>query len=736
MTDSHLEIHEVDEILEQAKQLHRKGKRDEANLVYVQVLHQFPENVEALRLRAVVCLEQGDTENTEMLLKNAIRLDPDNAQIHNNFGSLYHNQKKYHLAVRHFDKALELDKGFSHAASNLGNALQALGETQRAIRAYEKALEIEPRLAPAWNNLGTLLNKLNRTDDAEKLFHKALSINPKYKDAWNNLGICYDNKGRTIQALKAYEKALELDSNYSLALNNKGNLLLRQNRSEEALVCFEAATKANRNVAEAWNGCGYAHKNLGQLQQAVNCFKKSIALNREYAEAWNNLGLTYADQGLLDDALDAFRTALKICPTYVACHSNLLLFLNYLPGLHEKTLFEAHVNWAATHQKYAEGNQFTRRTDFSRPIHIGFVSADFCRHPISYFLLPVLRNLSADKFRIFCYSNSVLEDDLTMMVKKYCHAWRSIVDQSDQELAQSIRQDRIDVLFDLSGHTSRHRLTAFSLQPAPLQLSWLGYPHTTGLESIDYVLSDSICLPDFLHWQYSEKVAFLPNSRCCYEAPLYAPAINDLPALKNGFITFGSFNNPVKINEKSIAMWSDILHRCNKSVLALSWKTLSDASIADSILNRFENHSIESERIKMLGGTRKHKQVFSDYLQIDIALDTYPFSGGLTSCEAMWMGVPVVSLAGKRPASRQSASMLAEIELDELVNFSPSDYCDCAVNLANNTKKLANIRKSLRSRMLNSTLCDEERFTFDFEKTVTELFLKKQKELSNPVQSE
>ena len=579
------------------------------------------------------------------------------------------------------------------------------------------------------------MNRLHRRNEAEKLFHKALSIDPKYKDAWNNLGICYANSGHVELAFKAYEKALGLDKHYSLALNNKGNLLLRQNYPADALRCFETATEANANVAEAWNGCGYAHKNLGNLQKAVRCFRKAIELKHDFAEAWNNLGLTYADQGRLDDALDAFRSALEIRPNYVQCHSNLLLYLNYSPDIHEKTLFEAHTNWAAAHQHYPPLNaDFTARADIHQPIRVGFVSADFCRHPISYFLLPVLRNISGDRFRVTTYSNNLVDDDLTAVARKHVQQWRQVADLSDHELARQIRDDEIDVLFDLSGHTSGHRLRMFSLKPAPLQITWLGYPHTSSLDSMDYLLSDSVCLPDFLHWQFTEKICFLPHSRCCYAAPDYAPPVNPLPAQQNGFVTFGSFNNPVKLNDKTIALWSDILHRCKNSILVLSWKTLADASIANRLLDNFKKYAIDAGRITLLGETRPHAQVFTDYQNIDIALDTYPFSGGLTSCEAMWMGVPVVTLAGKKPASRQTAGMLAEIGLDELVSFSPGDYTDVAVGLAGNLKKLAMMRESLRTMMLDSTLCDAEAFTEDFENTLTKLFVRKQEQLKQSAQ--
>ena len=729
MAQNHIPRHQISEVLEQAKHLHRKGKSEEANTVYLQILDDYPDNVEALRLRGVYCLENSQLARARRLLEKAHGIEPQNAAILNNLGSLEFTCEDFQAAVQRFSKALEHNPRLAAAANNLGNTHQQLGEFDRAIRAYEQALSVNPEFDVAWGNLANLMCRIGHRSSAINLFNKALTINPGNRDAWNNLGICYSNSNQPQKALYAYNKALELDPKYALALNNKGNLLLLWNQAGEALDCFKAAAAANDQVAEAWNGCGYAEKLLGHLQEATRYFKKSIDLRPDFAEAWNNLGLTFADQGQLDNALDAFRNALKIKPGYAECHSNLLLYMNYHAEIHERTLYDAHVNWAASHQNFPDDICFSPRQDFSQAIRLGFVSGDFCRHPVSYFLLPVLRNLSPDVFEITCYSNNPREDDLTAIIKKHSQHWRDISSLNDQEAVGQVRRDGIDVLFDLSGHTSRNRLMLFSMRAAPLQISWLGYPHTSGLDSIDCVLSDSICLPDFLHWQFSEKIGFMPNSRCCYEAPLYAPAVGPLPARENGYITFCSFNNPVKLNDKTVALWSNILQRCENSKLVLSWKTLQDRSIKNRITEMFAAFGIDQGRIEMLVGDRKHQQVFADYNAVDIALDTFPFSGGLTSCEALWMGVPVVTLAGKKPASRQTAGLLAEINLDELINFTPSDYADCAVSLALDTGRLANVRDSLRSRMLLSTLCDEEQFTVDFEQTVSRLFMKKQSEL-------
>lgn len=723
MSDNVIEKNQLASLLNSAKSLHRLNKSDEANRIYIQILEQYPGDVEAMRLRAIVYMEKGYYPIAEEFLLQALSLEPKNPSIYNNLGSLYFSQKDTDKAIKHFEHALSINPQFSQAANNLGNVWQDLGHTEKAITAYEQALASNPELSAAWNNLGNTLSRCNRSIDASKLFLKALEIDPNYKDAWNNLGISYATQGLKPQALHAYNRALELVHNDALTLNNKGNLLLGNN-NQEALICFETSTRVNGMLPESWNGCGFAYKQLGRLKEAERSFRKSIELQHNYAEAWNNLGLTLAEQGNLDDALSAFCSALEIRPSYSECHSNLLLFLNYHPDLHAQTLHDAHRNWAAAHQLYPiEGSgRIDVKYDNSK-IRIGFVSADFCRHPIGYFLQPLLKHLNKKKFEVTCYSNTPHNDDMTATLKEHCQHWSAINSTNSLALADKILEDRIDILIDLSGHTNGNKLEVFSLRPAPIQISWLGYPCTTALDNMDYYLSDDICLPEYTHWQFTERVLTMPNSRCCYSPPVYAPAINELPALKNQYITFGSFNNPVKLNTQTFQLWSDILKRSPQSILVLSWKTLSDSSIANNIHRQFAKLGINHSRIILLGGQRKHEQVFRDYQNIDIALDTFPFSGGLTSCEALWMGVPIVTLAGKRPASRQTAGLLSEIHLDSLVNFSMTDYVDCVLDLAVDRAKLSMLRKSLREKMLQSTLCDAERFSKDFEAVMSRVYL-------------
>ena len=726
MPKSHNASH-VRNRLEQAKRLHRCGRREEAATIYRDILAIEADHAEAHRLLGVVMLEEGNTDLAAPLLQQAYALAPENPAVYNNLGSLALRVDKAAEAEAHFRSALMLDAKFVPALCNLANLLQKLGKLPAAAELYQKALEIEPDTAALWNNLGNLYSRLGQYDLALGLISKALKLDPDYAEAHANTGLCYFGLGDYTAALEYGLRSLSLRAGHAGTLNNCGNALLKLNRGDEALAMFRAAQRADNELAEAANGAGLACRMEGRPAEAIVHFRRALALRPDYAAAWNNLGLASADAGLAGDALAAFRKALAVDPAYQSCHSNLLFCMNYQDDINPRTLAEAHENWGIMHQHYADAQHVPElHYQAERPIRIGLVSADFCRHPVAYFLLPVMRQLSSRGFQCYAYSGTAVTDDMTLALRAHATEWREVSGLTDQPLFDQIREDEIDILLDLSGHTSGNRLRCFSLRPAPLQLSWLGYPHSTGVEAMDYIISDAISLPQYLHWQFSERILFLPSVRCCYAPPDYAPDVGPLPADENKGITFGSFNNPVKLSDRTLSLWAETLHQIEGSRLVLSWKSLDEPSVAEALYQRFKKQGIAPSRLILLGGKRQHEQVLEDYRMIDVALDTWPFSGGVTSCEALWMGVPVVTMAGKLPASRQTAGFLAALFLDELICFSPQDFVSCASKLALNREKLRELRQSLRARMRTSPLCHEEHFGAELADTLRNLVIEHQ----------
>jgi predicted O-linked N-acetylglucosamine transferase (SPINDLY family) len=358
---------------------------------------------------------------------------------------------------------------------------------------------------------------------------------------------------------------------------------------------------------------------------------------------------------------------------------------------------------------------FKNTPEPERRLRVGYVSGDFKQHPVGFFLAPVLANHDPDAVEIYGYSNSLKNDWLTQQLRERCTQWRSLVGLSNSAAASLIAADGIDILVDLSGHTAENRLEIFARKPAPVQVSWLGFWGTTGLSTIDYLLSDTTTIPDGEEQYYSETVFRLPDNRFCYAPPYYAPApATTAPCLKNGYVTFGSFNNLMKIGPDVIQLWARLLQANPGARLLLKWGTLADNVVRENLLSMFAAHGVAPERV-VLRPQSPHPEMLDEYADIDIALDPFPFSGGLTSCEAMWMGVPVITLPGKRAVSRQTLGFLRGIGLPELAASSADEYVRIATELATDQPRLTELRRTLRRRMAASPLCDGYAFTRNLE---------------------
>jgi len=357
------------------------------------------------------------------------------------------------------------------------------------------------------------------------------------------------------------------------------------------------------------------------------------------------------------------------------------------------------------------------RSDYSEPVvprerkrlRVGFVSADLGRHPVGYFLIGVLENIGSESLETICYSDGLRKDDLTHRLQRAATHWRDTIGISDEQLSERIRTDRIDILFDLAGHTAHNRLLVFARKPAPLQVTWAGYVGTTGLKSIDCLLADRFEVPPGSERHYQEWVLRMPDGYVCYDPPVYAPPVAQLPALDRKQVTFGCFNNPAKITPQAIEVWARILHRLPTARLVLKFKGWNDHGIARRFAETFAAHAIDPGRLELLGYS-PHVELLAEYNRIDLALDPFPYCGGLTTCEALWMGVPVVTCPGETFASRHSLSHLSNVGLTETIAHNLDEYVELAVAIAGDLPRLAALRAGLRQRMAASPLCDGNRF--------------------------
>ena len=392
-------------------------------------------------------------------------------------------------------------------------------------------------------------------------------------------------------------------------------------------------------------------------------------------------------------------------------HSNLLLFEQYQSGVTLEGLARSHADWDQCH---AVGHRPTGKPpnidrDPERPLRLGFVSPDLRRHPVGYLLAGALEGLRLHPGNRICYHNWGVRDDLSDRLSAAADEWHDVLELDDDELAAKIRADRIDILFDLAGHTSGHRLLVFARRPAPIQASWIGYVGTTGLSTMDYLIADRYHVPAGAEAHYRETVLRMPDGYVCFDPPAEAPPVGPLPAFERGQVTFGSFNIVAKLTPEVVATWAQILRRVPGSRLLLVSVALGGAVVARRIEDAFVAAGADRGQLE-LRGPQSRRDLLAAYNSIDLALDPFPYSGGVTTCEALWMGVPVVTCPRETFASRHSLSHLSTVGLAGTVAEDPRDYVELAVRLAANLPHLAALRAGLRAQMAHSPLCDGERF--------------------------
>ena len=476
-----------------------------------------------------------------------------------------------------------------------------------------------------------------------------------------------------------------------------------------------------------WSGplinLGNVAKGGDRLAEATRLYRRALVDEPASAFAFNNLAITLRDQAELPQAIFAYRCALAIDPRAAATESNYVQALQFDPSLSDTAISAAHRRWDTRHAN-AYSNEPAPAADCvdpKRPLRIGYVSADFRRHPVGIFLQPVLEAHDRSAVWVACYATKEADDEVTTGLRHAADAWFDVQDLDDEKLAERIRADRIDILVDLSGHTAYNRLLVFARRPAPVQATWLGYFDTTGMSAIDYMITDAWEVPPGHESRFSEHVVRLSAGRFAFRPPAYAPPVAAPPCMRTGKITFGSFNNLGKLTEPTIRLWSKILSAVDHSRLLLKWSSLADPAVAASIRERFSRHGISPERIELRGASA-HPTMLAEYGDLDIALDPFPFSGCLTTVEALWMGVPVVSLEGGRPVSRQSAAILQRLDLDDLVAIDEADYERRSMELATSPDRLTALRNDMRRRMKESTLLNGRAVTASLESAYREMW--------------
>ena len=567
------------------------------------------------------------------------------------------------------------------------------------------------------------LYRHNLLAEAKTLCQQVSQVDQMDGDVWAMLSAINGRLGLLDEAELCGTRAATLQPGNFDAHYNLGCAQLALDKMECAIASFRSCLAIRPDHAKAYVGLGNAYAFLGSLQQAVDAYEKVLATTPNAAGVHSNLGNVLADQGRIDEAVEHWQYALTLNPNSPGIHSNLLLSLNYQLKDPE-WIFQEHLKWA---EKYASSAvELTRRPiapDPERQIRVAYVTPDLRNHSVAYFIEPILANHSRTRFKIFCYMETASPDETTRRLLGMVDHWRSTGRLSDEEFARMIQDDEIDILVDLAGHTAHNRLPVFARKPAPLQITYLGYPNTTGMAAMDYRITDAWADPlgqtEHLH---AETLLRLPLGFLCFLAPAESPPINPLPALTAGYVTFGSFNYIAKITPATLALWAKVLRGVPESRLILKNKSFSDIATRERHYKMLAGQGILADRVELIGLTPSKAEHMAVYGRVDIALDTYPYNGTTTTCDTLWMGVPVVTLAGGTHVSRVGVSLLSQVGLSELIAHSEQEYVDIAINLATNIKHLSGLRIGLRDRMANAPLCDGKSITDTLEQQYREVW--------------
>jgi protein O-GlcNAc transferase len=573
---------------------------------------------------------------------------------------------------------LARDVGNAAALSLLGLLHCRRGRTDEGIEMLRRACELQPDAPESLHNLAYVLGIRGHHAEAAGLLERSLQLRPAQPQVLYNLGVARERAGQLAQAERAYREAIALTPDCVEAHNGLGNVLRRCGRNEDAVNCHRAAIRVRPDFADAYAGLAHACGELGRQSEATAC-------RRRYAE---------------------------LRPDSAGAGSDLLYNLHYDPAVSPQEMFEEHRRWARRHADPLTAHAVPHHNDRDphRKLRVGYVSADFRAHPVARFQEPVLAHHDREAFEVFCYSDVQRPDAVTERLRSYADVWRDTHGLSDEQLAEQVREDRIDVLVDLAGHAAGNRLLAFARRPAPVQVTCNGYIDTTGMAAMDYRLTDALHdLPGISDRFHTERLVRLPACNWCYRPDDDRPPVSPSPCLSAGFVTFGSLNKFYKATPPMLDLWARILPEVpgSRLVLVVQGGDQANPSVRQSIVDR----GLSAGRLDVLEKARSRREYLERFGRIDVALDTFPFNGITTTCDALWMGVPVVSLAGQTHVSRAGLSILMTVGMGELVATTPDEYVQCATQLAADAGRLSSLRAGLRQRMDRSPLRDESAYT-------------------------
>ena len=650
----------------------------------------------------LACLVLADGEAARGALEHADRLLPGNGEVLDHLGCAWNMLGRYSEAAAVFARSRAADPGRAESWINIGKNLRDMGDKEGAVAAYRQAIEMNPALASAQNNLAVTLCEIGRPAEALELLDRALLVVPDEGWVHVNRGNVLKEMKRFSDAVAAYDRALQIDPNMSEGWNNLSDALQLSGDNPQAVAAAERALALAPEDPEVMNTLGTLYALAKRPQEAELMLRRALAIRPDNAVYWLNLGNALP---AVEGKVACMKKALELRPGFEQAQSNLVFNLNYLPDLTPGDLLREARRYGelVASRVQAKTHWVNDRTP-DRGLRIGLVSADLCQHPVTYFLEATLMAAREKDFVWIAYSGAEKEDEVTARIRTCFDEWRDARQMTDNDLIQQIIDDRIDLLIDLSGHTAGHRLPVFAAKPAPVQATWLGYVGTTGIDAIDYLIADPHVLPLGEASQSCEQPWRLPECYMSFTRPPFTLELSEPPLLKNGYPTFGCFNNLFKVNDRVLDLWARVLLEVPDARLLMRAKQFSDAAVYQHVLSRFTRVGIDAARLEFGGSLSSREAGMAEYARIDIALDPFPYTGATTSVEALWMGVPVLTLKGDRFIARVGESFNRNLGLDDWIAPDADDYVRRAARLCRDTDTLKRLRRSLRERGAASPL--------------------------------
>ncbi|MHB1239681.1 MAG: tetratricopeptide repeat protein [Gammaproteobacteria bacterium] len=594
----------------------------------------------------------------------------------------------------------------------LARVNERLGEMEEVERCWREVLRLRPADRDAHYSIGVVCFHQDRLDEARAAFEQVLASTPSYAPAQLNLALVHMRQGQLRLGELLLRRAIRENPVWPEAYSNLGSVLWQLGVFDEAERSYRRAIELRPEYTVAYNNLAAFVSSRGRLTEAAQLYGRALSIRDDLLDAHYNLGVVLLQMGRAPEAVTAFRNVLSRNPAFSMAHSSLLYALNNAPDCMADMLAAEHQAWAARHEpKSVALPNYQNLQDPGRRLRVGYISADFRMHSVAFFLIPFFAEHDPTLFDVICYANVVQPDVMSGQLRRLASGWREIYGRPDDEVVDLIRSDGVDILVDLSGHTAGNRLGVFARRAAPVQVTYLGYPNTTGLESMDYRLTDAWADPEGCTEGYhTETLVRIPGGFLCYQPPACAPEVAPIPEVGVGHVTFGSFNAVPKIGQCVVAAWATLLNAIPSATLLLKNRSFSSAVARARYRALFGQHGIDPERVELISAAPTLEGHLGIYGRVDVGLDTFPYNGTTTTCEALWMGVPVVTVEGEVHAGRVGCSILSQVGLEELIARDVEGYVAIAVGLARDRERRLMLREGLRGRMRNSSLMDGEGF--------------------------